>query len=673
MRFSAVWSVPFPAMTETCEPARTRLSSGSLVIPPGKERLPRGDGHGNSEPTPHAHGGRPTLNFVSAPGGSAFMAELMDVLADSVRRAGGAASSYEGLVPIEDTEAVCLVVPHEYFAVVPASLQPSAGGRKRMIGVCVEHPGTATFETVAAHSRDLGGVVATSTAAVSELRRRGIVAQPFVLGYSPLWDRWGGDAVERPVDITYLGTLDSRRSEVIAGWAETLWPWRTRFVVPPHEPMTQPRPYFLMGEEKWKLLASAKIILNLHREGSHALEWVRALEAACNGCVVVTERALACAPFVPGKHFIVGRPENLARLATTLLRHPERLAAIREAAYEACRQRLDMAESAERLLAIAGALPPPTNRSSQRSRIPPSLPRSVPPLDDRVPLAIDPPPTEPAATDALRQTVCRLLQNDIQRRRSEGKLMTIERQPELQAAEVDVLLIGAGDGGEQSLRSLLRQSTAAVLGIRTAVMGIDQEMAGAGDASRSLSGQKFAGGWIELCHTAQLGRAFLLNEALKTVRAPLTLVAQPGMHFFPTAVERLADALAASGAEAALCLARRASGGIGNLLPPEARRLARYPYLGSGFLIATAALRTLGGFAEDPALEGLEDHDFWCRFAERGLSSAMVTEILITSVALGVDEVRPIDLDPSYCWQVLRRRSPGVHRYLPRELASSSY
>ena len=665
-----MWSVLFPATTATCEAARTRLSSGAMVTRPGHDRPPRGDAHWNSGPPAQAHGARPTLNFVSAPGGSAFMAELMDVLADSVRRAGGAAISYEGLVPIDETEAVCLVVPHEYFAVVPASLQPSAGGRKRMIGVCVEHPGTATFETVAAHSRDLGGVVATSTAAVSELRRRGIDAQPFVLGYSPLWDHWGGDAVERPVDITYLGTLDARRSELLAGWAEALWPWRTRLVVPPHEPMIQPRPYFLMGEEKWKLLASAKIILNLHREGSYALEWVRVLEAASNGCVVVTERAIACAPFVPGKHFIVGGPENLARLATTLLRHPERLAAIREAAYETCRQHLDMAESAERLLAIARALPPPTNRSSQRGRIPLSLPRSVPPLDDRVPLAIDPPPTALAATDALRQTVCRLLQNDIQRRRSEGKLMTIERQPELQAAEVDVLLIGAGDGGEESLRSLLRQSAAAVLGVRTAVMGVEQGMSGAGDASRSLSGRKFAGGWIELCHTAQLGRAFLLNEALKTVRAPLTLVAQPGMHFFPTAVERLADALAASGADAAVCLVRRASGSLGNLLPPEARRLARYPYLGSGFLIITAALRTLGGFADDPALEGLEDHDFWCRFAERGLRSAMVPEILITSVAPGADEIRPIDLDPSYCWQELWRRSPTVHRYLPTEIAS---
>ena len=608
--------------------------------------------------------GDPTICFVSAPGGSAFMAELMDVLADSVRRAGGTAVSCEGVVPVDATDAVYVVIPHEYFVLVPGPSQPGTESRKRVIGICVEHPGTSTFETFVAHSRGLGAVMATSSDALMELRRRGVAAEPLVLGYSPIWDQWGGRVAERPVDMVYLGTINSRRTRLVGSWAPSLWSWQTRLLMPPHEPMTRPRPYFLMGAEKWRLLASAKILLNLHRDGAHALEWVRVLEAACNGCVVVSERAVGCDPLVPGTHFVVGRPENLATLASTLLRHPDRLAAIRDAAYDLCRSRLDMSASARHLLQIARSLAGSPVRTEALVRACPELLPGDAPMDDRLPLAVEKAPSETLAPDVIRAAVWGLVQRDLRRCQIEEHVDKVQLVPQLKDSDLDVLIIEEDGvvGSAGAVRSLRKQVTSAVFGLRTARTRAVALSERSSPDAEDFTVPAFSGGRLELRHGGMVGRGYLLNEALRTVQAPLTLVATPGMQFFPTAVAHLLEALRATGSEAAVSLVRRADGTVGNLLPPEARRLARYPYLGAGFVIVTETLRALGGFADDPALRGLEYHDFWCRFAESGLTATLVPEILIVeSASPGQVALRPMDLDPRQSWQELWRRSPVVH------------
>ena len=141
-------------------------------------------------------------------------------------------------------------------------------------------------------------------------------------------------ALERPVDVLHLGAVNERRLRALAGYAGTLWPRRTRLLIPPESPKTRERADFLLGEAKWDCLRSAKILLNLHRQESAYFEWVRVLEAICNGCVLVSEHSPDSEPLVPGEHFVSGTLENLALLADHLLRDEERLAAMRLAAYD---------------------------------------------------------------------------------------------------------------------------------------------------------------------------------------------------------------------------------------------------------------------------------------------------------------------------------------------------
>ncbi|HEV2780589.1 MAG TPA: glycosyltransferase, partial [Actinophytocola sp.] len=296
------------------------------------------------------------LCFVSADGGSAFMAELLEVVADAVRSAGGTARTLVGRIPPPGPDTVYVVVPHEYFVVTPDDGFPDAELCARTIGFCVEHPGTATFERNASLVGALGAAVDINPDSTAELRRRGIAVEHFQLGYSPLWDMWGGDpAGPRDVDVTYLGTAERRRSVLLGSYARELEHLRTRLFTPPHEMMSAARVDFLPGAAKLAHLARSRVLINLHRERKQALEWVRTLEAMCNGCVVVSEPSTDLGPLIPGEHLVIARPESLGSVAAALCADPDRERALRAAAYDLVRS-LDLPGSAKLLIELAGSL-----------------------------------------------------------------------------------------------------------------------------------------------------------------------------------------------------------------------------------------------------------------------------------------------------------------------------
>lgn len=287
------------------------------------------------------------------------MHELLGVVAHEVQKAsageGIGVTVSEGPLP-DDPYGVYVVVPHEFFVVLPEDQHPDEQELRRTIGFCVEHPGTATFLTTVSTARWLGGRVAISESTTIALNRIGLPTERFVLGYSELWDHWRGASNERPFDMLYLGTADERRSRLIALEIEELDEADIFLAMPPHEPMVRPRPDFFMGADKHKLLAQAKILLNLHRSESSALEWVRVLEAICNGCVVVTETSSSFAPLVPGTHLLMARPRSLTRVVRVLLDDPDRLFEVQHNAYNLARTELNMQGSARMLIDMAQRL-----------------------------------------------------------------------------------------------------------------------------------------------------------------------------------------------------------------------------------------------------------------------------------------------------------------------------
>ena len=296
--------------------------------------------------------------FVSTRRGSHFMTELLAAISAATMEAGHTTELvFDELPPLRD-ELVYVVIPHELRAHGNPSGFPDARQRARTIALCTENPGTPWFDQTLNLVAELAAAVSINRSSAAELERHGIPCAHIQLGYVPRWDTWQRDErTRRPIDVLYLGAADPRRDPLLPGIARDLSARECQFLVPPLEVRTAPRPDFLTGTDKYHRLRSSRVLLNLHRTTSRAFEWMRFLEAICNGCVVVSEPSLDNEPLLPGEHFLTASVEDIAGVIDRLLGDPHRLQGLRERAYDFVRRELPMRAAADRLVELAAELP----------------------------------------------------------------------------------------------------------------------------------------------------------------------------------------------------------------------------------------------------------------------------------------------------------------------------
>jgi hypothetical protein len=580
------------------------------------------------------------IHFVSAPGGSAFMHELLTVVAHEVSQLAAESpvsevTVSEGALPVGADDDVYVVVPHEYFVVLPSRLQPEPAQLARTIGFCVEHPGSETFETTVREARHLAACVAINDDSTAELNARGIPAERFVLGYTERWDRWRGADAERLHDVVYLGTHDERRSRLLAIDSDTLNDASVLWAMPPHEPMTKPRPDFFMGEAKLELLAASKTLLNLHRGRARSLEWVRVLEAMCNGCVVVSEYSDDFAPLRPGKDLVLGRPRTLMHLARSLLADPSRLAAIRTTCYELIRTELTLRTSALVLAQLAADVRSGSVHARARSQ---PLPRAAPLTELPVGQLVD--------ETAVPTSVTRLLAVRrpwlINRARPPQRAARGERGP----LAIDAAIVRSPGAPDVSvaLGELLPQldSLDAVVHLcfdrvdRGSVPDDPRIVAHGGDAAA--------------------GVGCLLNEVLDVSDAAELLVLSAGDRLASGALEHLRSGLHRDRADAAYGMVVTAAGLLTSALPFEPDRVAREDYLQMAAVWRRASLVALDGWSEDPDIDGAETWDLWRRLAARGGTAVLVPRPLVHETFAQDPPLSRYELDPIRVGRLLRDR-----------------
>jgi hypothetical protein len=298
--------------------------------------------------------------FVSTRRGSHFMTELLAAISAATAAAGHTTELvFDEFPPLRD-DVVYVVIPHEFHAWGDPGSFPDARQRERTIALCTENPGTEWFEQTYQLVPQFAAAVSINRSSAAELQRRGIRCEHIQLGYAPAWDTWRRDEnVERPIDVLYLGAADPRRDPLLAGIGGDLWARQCQFLIPPLEPRTRPRPDFLTGTDKYHRLRSAQILLNLHRTTSSALEWMRFLEAICNGCVVVSEPCLDSDPLVVGEHYVSADADSIAGVIDRLLDQPDQLRLMRARAYDFVCEELPMEPAGQRLAELAAKLPRP--------------------------------------------------------------------------------------------------------------------------------------------------------------------------------------------------------------------------------------------------------------------------------------------------------------------------
>ena len=418
----------------------------------------------------------------------------------------------------------------------------------------------------------------------------------------------GGADTARSHDIVFLGTIDRRRSRNIALDIGAADDCAVHLALPPHEPITESRPGFFTGRDKLRLLAETKVIVNMHREYSRSFEWVRCLEAMCNGCVVVSEHSTDFAPLRPGIDLVLGSPQSLLTLSEVLLSDKERLAEIRSHCYETLRTELPMRNAAILLSQLAADL---STGSPPAPAAPPSGARCFP---------FSPPygVVYPWDGDHYRDETALLASGlddlPLQPGRAASAVASHDRSPD--SLDVIVLRSPGWPGFGPALASLSSQLEGSDAVIHLCVDRVPEP-------------SELPDGVVLHSAEPRTGAGGVRNLALRSCDAARILVLDSPDQLLPHALERLRGRLDESGADAAYGMVITADGQITSAHPFEPARLERADYLASAALWRRSSLHALGGWCEGAGWRGQEVRDLWWRHGSSGGTAALVPRPIV--------------------------------------------
>jgi hypothetical protein len=608
-----------------------------------------------------------------SPAGNLFMTEIAGLLRAAFDDLGAHTELVTDRLPGRDPRWVNLVVaPHEFFTLHRgASAEQCVEAAAASVLVTTEQPDTAWYAVSRRYAGVAPLVLDINELGVDAMRGEGLPAHRLRLGYHPTWDR-RADVGGRVHDVVFMGSLTPRREAQLARLGAALSSRDAALLV--HDggtPVTEAAPNFVWGEQKGRLLAASKILLNLHRGGMRYVEWHRLLAALANGCAVLTEPVESYEPFEPWEHFFVAPDDDLADYLTMLLAADDLRARVAESAYELVRTRYRMtdllAPFVPLLLDTTTHAGPALRRGAARFRARVSD-RGARPHDDAVTVVI---PQPDPASRALKRA---LLEQRQLARRVDALTCRLEQGAEQHVEVVDTpawagaapdvsVVVPVHDYAEHVGAAI--ESAVASVGVVPEVVVVDDHSS---DASRVVVERVMAehpdAPIRLLALRANEGLSAVRNRALGHVRAELVFFLDADNSIYPRALTRLRDALASSDAAFAYGMIE----GFGaherliSAYPFEARRLVHGNYIDAMALLRRTVLEEVGGFSTEmqDVHGGWEDFELWLRLASRGCRGVLVPEIVGRYRVHATSMVSTVNLDVATVFDHLRDRYPDL-------------
>jgi Glycosyl transferase family 2 len=615
-------------------------------------------------------GGLPRICLVSASGENVFFGEILDAFGDALREHGYSVERSVDTFPEPADDLVCLVIPHEYVALVDPLAHPTPAQLRRTVAISTEQPGTAWFETAVDVAERAGAVVDINRLAAQEMGRRGIRADHVQLGYIPSWDVWKGeDAGEREYDMTFLGRHTEARAKAVARCVPALERRRAAiYMTETLRPHVAGASYFLAGRRRCELFANSKVLMNVHQQKLPYLEWHRILSAVLNGCAVLSEHSLMTEPLTPGEHFVSARPEDLPLVLEAMLSDPERTRAIRDSAYALVREQMPMSAAVEVLIgAIERAEAERTNvgplGAAPPVPLPKELPHPKPGWEAWVEEAGEQLPTRRALKDLVART--RRLERRVEelaRGGAENEVAVEQFGPDLPNPRISVLLTvyNHSDLVGSAIRSVAFAETD------------DIELIAVDDASTDGSAEVVR----EACAQAPWLAAKLIrrsvnsglpavarNTALEYARGELVFILDADNAVLPLGIPKLAAALE-NDLEAAFAYGiiekfdAQGPVGLESWLDWDPGRLPYGNYIDAMALIRRSALDAVGGYPDQQSLAGWEDYALWLAMAEAGMKGVRLPDFVGRYRVSQYSMLSITGIDHSTAWTTLLRKYP---------------
>ncbi len=275
----------------------------------------------------------PEVAFVMSPRQDQSLRELAQALGHELGIQAVTSSLHLGGFPESRPDRVYILLdPRSYVAAEGAPALPDDSIMARTVLLCAEPPPTDSRDPHLEVLRRGGAVFAIDQRTVVALSRLGVRARLVRPGYTRIHDHFD-PGHPRPIDVLFLGARTPRQTHYLDRAARVLAPLNCGLHIAPAEPGASELAS-VSGDRRWPLLEQAKVLINLHAGESTRIEWRAVLDAIHAGAVVVTEHSSGLAPLVAGEHILVASADAIPFVAENLVRDPQRLAALRTAAYE---------------------------------------------------------------------------------------------------------------------------------------------------------------------------------------------------------------------------------------------------------------------------------------------------------------------------------------------------
>ena len=628
--------------------------------------------------------------FVLAPSQNRFFFEMADALIFELSECGVSARiSTSGFPPQRRGLVYVLFPPHEYFVLEGYRRRVDEDLLKRTLFISAEQPQSSHFADNVRLSEFAGRVFDINAAAVRAYRWRGVDAQPVALGYSRHLDHYEPET-ERHIDVLFMGCMTSRRARVLAGCGSLLSRNRSRIVLSDNSrPNTATSSTFVAGEEKFALLKSSELILNIHQTEEPYFEWARVLDAIHSGCVVISEHSTDYSPLVPGEHFVSARPESVALALERLLGDPDLVSGIRKRAYDSIRSELPLANAAQQLaeaaeeidVATARTAPGPvaetlaTIEAGTNVDLPEQAIEFAHVSEEQVspvPLFSDSDPELAAVRRALKEI--RLDLTDLRRLANRAILASQrERLPVVEPVRTSPAYALNPRPRVSVLTALYNHGSEIVEALDSLILSdyTDWEIVVVNDGSQD-NGVDAVSVWSDrhpeiplqlVSHPVNRGLAHARNTALAHARGELAFVLDSDNGVFPKGIGNLVatldshpDATFAYGMLASF--RNGAPYGLVSAWPWESDRLRLGNYVDAMAIFRMRALRALGGYSTDRRLYGWEDYDLYCRLAERGHHGVFVDNIVATYRSSDTSMLAVTNISHSAAFVALKEHAP---------------
>ena len=440
---------------------------------------------------------------------------------------------------------------------------------------------------------------------------------------------------ERDIDLVFLGGRTDRRAARLAQLAPVLWNRNADLrLFSFSRPVFDGVPGLVFGDDKYRLLARSRILLNIHRDDTRPgyFEWARMIEAMAAGCCIVTEPVADFEPFAEGEHFIA--TDDLEGVIGELLDDPATCDRIGRAARAAALEQFPLTDS----------LGPVLDELERGLPFPATLRRRPPRYRRRMILAQQHPvlPVFQHAKE-LRVGVYRALiaettlQRRIERTRclvrygAEDHVDRVESAAYRDAApevSVVVTLFNYAHVVLETLRSIV-----ASIDIDFEIVVVDDHSTDDGrETVRAFIDEHPDVPIVLLGSDINRGLPAARNLGFEQARADKIMVMDADNLVYPTALRKIADALDADPSASFAYSTLEEFGvkpGVRSAMAWHVPWLCEANYIDAQAMIRRDAwTRHCGYRTDDELIFGWEDWELWLRFAGAGEHGVHVPEML---------------------------------------------